>query len=260
MKIWWQSAMNLGFNPVWDDYAESLKTYLGQVARNDTEVAVRGIEAFTPLGAKSYYAELLVKPLIVKAAIRAEQEGYDVFCLGSGREPGYREIKEVVRIPVCSIVETSMYLASLLGGKFAILNFSKAMLVKLTELAHYYGLQDKLVSTSPLVMDVTSLQQGFTNPRILLEPAKEIAREAAQNGASILITGAGEINMMLRKHGITEISGVPVLEGNGATIKMAELMVNLEKIGIKRSQLAFPPVTKDELADIQKTFSGISLT
>ena len=75
----------------------------------------------------------------------------------------------------------------------------------------------------------------------------------------MLITTNGVVNMVLRKHGITEIGGVPVLEGSGASLKVAELLVDLAKIGIKRSKLAFPPLTKAELTDIKKTFSGISL-
>ena len=75
----------------------------------------------------------------------------------------------------------------------------------------------------------------------------------------MLIPSTGIINMILGKHGITEIGGVPVLEGNGALVKVAELMVDLARIGIKRSKLAFPPITRDELADTKKTFSKVSL-
>ena len=259
MKIWWQSEAMLGIDPAWNDYVETLKNCLSQVARSDTEVVVHGAEASSPMISKSHFVELLVKPQFVKAAIRAKQEGYDVFCAGNTLDLGHYEIREVVDIPVCFLSETSVYLASLLGCKFAILAYSKAILIKLTELIKRYGLRDKLVPSHPLDITSTDIQQAFNNPQIILNPAQGVAKEAIQNGAGMLLPSSGVINMILRKHGITEIAGVPVLEGSGALIKMAETMVDLAKIDIKRSKLAFPPITKDELVNIQRTFSGINL-
>ena len=259
MKIWYQSAMDLGINPAWNEYMDALNTYLGQIARSDTEIVVRGTEAFILMIERSYYAELLVEPQVVKAAIRAEQEGYDAFCVGCTLDPAYYEIREVVDIPVCSLSETSMYLASLLGRKFSILAFNKEILVRMTELAQRYGLQDKLVPSNPLDITASDIQAAFNNPRIILDSAEEVAEEAAKRGAGMLITSSGEINMIMRKYAMTEISGVPVLQGSGALLKMAELMVDLDKIGIKRSKLAFPSVTKTELTEIKKIFSRINL-
>jgi allantoin racemase len=259
MKIWWQSSMDLYINPAWNHYTENLKNLLEEMARSDTEIAVHGTEAFSPLIEKSRYVELLSQPQIVKAVIRAQDEGYDAFCLGCATDAGYREAKEVVDIIICSLSEVSMHIASMLGHKFALLHYSNLLLEPMADLAQRYGLKDNFVPGRSFNIKLTDLQQGFDNPQIILNAATEVAKEAAQNGAGMLITGCGVLNMILRKHGITEIGGVPVLEGNGALLKTAELMMDLKQLGMKRSKLAFPPLTKAELAEIKKTFSRISL-
>ncbi|MDP6043859.1 MAG: aspartate/glutamate racemase family protein [Dehalococcoidales bacterium] len=259
MKIWWQSAMDLYINPAWKDYTENLKTLLGEIVRSDTKITVHGTEAFSPLIEKSRYVELLIQPQIVKAAIRAQDEGYDAFCLGCTTDAGYHETREAVDIIVCYLSEVSMHLASILGHRFALLHYSNLLSQPIADLAQRYGLKDNFVPSRSFDIKLTDLQRGFDNPQIILDAATKVAEEAAQNGAGMLITGCGVMNMILRKHGITEIGGVPVLEGNGALVKTAELLMDLKKLGIKRSKLAFPPLTKAELAEIKKTFSNISL-
>lgn len=259
MKIWWQSSMDLYINPAWNDYTENLKTLLGKIARSDTEIAVHGTEVFSPLIEKSRYVELLSQPQIVKAAIRAQEEGYDAFCLGCATDGGYYEVRESVDIIVCNLSEVCMHLACLLGRKFALLSYSRSLLETIADLAQRYGLKDNFVPGRSFDISLTDLQQGFDNPQIILDAAEGVAKEAAQNGVGMLITGCGVINMILRKHGITKIGGVPVLEGNGALLKTAELMMDLKKLGIQRSKLAFPPLTKAELAEVKKTFSKVSL-
>ena len=259
MKIWYQSSVDFGVDPVWNDYLETLNTHFRQIARSDTEIMIHGVKAFTPVIQKVHLGELLIEPQFVEAAINAQQEDYDAFCVGCALDPAYYEVSEVLDMPVCFLSETAMHLASLLGNKFAILSYNEFQITRLTEIARRYGLQDKLVPSDSFDIPIPKFHQAFNNPQIFLDSAEKVAKEANENGAGILITTSGVINGVLRKHGITEIGGVPVLEGSGALIKMAELMVDLAKIGIKRSKLAFPPVTKTELAEIRKTFSGVSI-
>lgn len=61
--------------------------------------------------------------------------------------------------------------------------------------------------------------------------------------------------MILAKHNIREIEGIPVLEGGGALIKTTELLVDLSKMGIHRSRLGpYTPIPEQDLIAMRKIY------
>lgn len=253
MRIWVQGTMNYAVNASWSEFAETQRDQLTQSARPDTEVAFHGTEVGSTLIEKYHYYELVVKPNIVRNAIRAEQEGYDAFCVACMLDPGYSEVKEVVDIPVCFLAESSMHLASILAPNFALLSHNKSLLLRVTELAKRYGLQSKLVPSNSLELGLAELQEGWKNPELILQAIKKVTIDAAERGACMLVASCNYLNVFLAKYRVVEIEGIPVLSGARALIKMAELMVDLKNMGITRSRLGlYPRMAKEELGDIRK--------
>ncbi|MFH1169300.1 MAG: aspartate/glutamate racemase family protein [Chloroflexota bacterium] len=236
MKIWYQSGAALGKNERYHEYFEMLKTHLQNVARPGTEVSVRGVERSSPIHQLSRYEEVLHNYQVAENFLQAQKEGYDGFCVGCALDPAFYSIREIAEIPYCTLSEANMFLACLLAPNFALFCHNKQLLLRVSELVHRYRLDDRFIAIDSLGMKPAELNKAFDDPEFFLKPAREVARDAAGKGVTMFVVAEGIINMILVKHNITQIEGIPVIEGSGALVKITEMMVDLKKMGIGASR------------------------
>jgi allantoin racemase len=240
MRIWWQSSMALGSNPIWNPYEAAMKRHFSNIARPGTQVDVHGVKYVEPILGRSAYARYLNEAQVIDNALQAQREGYDAFCAGCTLDPGIREIKEVVDIPVAFLFESCIHLASILGGTFALLGFNREVLRHHEDLVRHYDLGGRLVpSDTPLNMATPDLVAGLKDPGAILTAVKEVAGKAIEKGVGTFISTCNILNMVLVTSGCGQIDGVPILDTAGALLKMTELMVDLEQIGIRRSRKGY---------------------
>ncbi len=255
MKIWYQSTLNIDNNPIFHEYKMTLKSHLNRIARPGTEVVVHGTEIASPFIERSMYEELLHDHQIVDNLIRAEREEFDVFCVGCMFDPAFYALREIARIPVCSMSEATMLLACLLSPNFSLLASSKDQLRREIELVKRYGLESRFIECDPMTINLEELQKGFKDPRVVTESAKEVAKEAAKKKVCMFVNGCGCTNMVLAMHGIHEIEGIPVLEGGGALIKVAEMLFDLKNMGIHRSHLGlYTTMPEGDISSLRKIY------
>jgi len=255
MKIWYQSGMSVSTDPELIQYEANLKSYLNNVKRPDTEISVQGVELCSPNLDRYMTEELLHSRQILQNLIKAQRDGYDAFCIGNAYDPAFYALREVADIPVCSLSETSMLLACLLSPNFSILCHDAPLLRRVIALVQRYGLQNRFIECNSFHRPIREILKAFEDPEVFLRPALEVAREAKEKGVCMFINGEGIFNMIIAKHDIRQIEGIPVLEGGGALIKMTEMMVDLKNIGIERSQLGlYTPIPKEDLASMCKLY------
>ena len=61
--------------------------------------------------------------------------------------------------------------------------------------------------------------------------------------------------MLLIEQGITELGGVRALDSQGTLVKMAEMMVDLHKMGITRNNMGrYSPQSEEALRDARKVY------
>lgn len=255
MRIWLQSAAALGRDSMWADYEKVLKKHVQAVARPDTTVDLHGVKVMTTGIDRSHYFESLNTAQIINNALKAEKKGYDAFALACMLDPGFFELREVVNIPIAFSLESACYVSCLLAPKFALLAYSDIMLQRLTEYVKHYGLGERLVPSGCFSTTLEALQDGFKDPEPLLKGAREVAKKAAEQGADMLISTCGCLNMIFINHGIREIEGVPVIDSVGTVVKTAEFLVDLKNIGVDRvNRGLYTRVTKEELSAVRKLY------
>lgn len=255
MKIWYQSGMSLSKDNEINEYATTLKIHLNKVARPDSEVSVHGVERSSPNLDRYMTEELLHSSQILVNFIQAQREGYDAFCVGSTNDPAFHAIHEIAEIPICFLSETSMFLACLLSPNFSILCHDDPLLRRLILLVKRYGLQDRFIECDSFHIPIREMVEAFNNPEVFLEPAREIARQAKEKGVCIFINGEGVFNAIMAKHDIHEIEGIPVIEGSGAMIKVAEMLADLRTMGVQRSKLGiYSSIPQKDLTSMLKLY------
>jgi len=218
-------------------------------------VDIHGVEVMTTGIDRSHYFESLNTTQIINNAIKAEKEGYDAFALACMLDPGFFELREVINIPVVFSLESCCHVSCLLAPKFAFLAYSDIILRRLTEYVKHYGLGDRLVPSGCFSATLETLQDGFKDPEPLLKGAREVAKKAAEQGADMLISTCGCLNMVLVSNGIKEIEGIPFLDSVGTVVKTAEFLVDLKNIGADRvTRGLYTRVTKEELSAVRKLY------
>lgn len=236
MKIWWQSS-----TPIHrlHDYRNTLTEHLNGVKRPETEVHINGVDN----GSMDlhYNAVVAINSFgpggVLNKIIQAGERGYDAVAIGCFLDPAMQEAREVVKIPVFGLGETSMLTACMYGHKFSGVAFHAKQSQYYDRKAFEYGLASRHIPFGDLGIDFTEVQSGFTNPGQMTERFISESRRLAAHGAEVILAACATVNAIIRKENIKEVDGALVLDCNAVLLKMTEAMAELSRsIGLSASQ------------------------
>lgn len=221
-----------------------------KVLRPDTVVDVHFVPRSTYYTSHSYL-ELLNNTEIVRSVINgAEQNDCDVAFIRCGNDPGVREARESVSVPVVGMSEAAMHLACQLGARFAVIGVDDKSTPLVERNLRLYGLENRAIARRPVRIPpgddfqkiVLQGPRWFDSPEFVWEhvvPAFEkTALECIDEGAEVIVTGCA-LYGSLTLAGYNKISGtdVPVLESLAVGIKTAEMLGDLHRsIGLATSK------------------------
>ena len=232
MKIWHQSFTVLeDLGP----YREALEKHFARVARPDTEIVLHGMHAGTYRtnypGTDIRHAALqhFHSAQFMLGAIQAERSGYDVYAISTLPEPGLREIRALVDIPVVGYGESAMLTSCMLGARFGVLVFIDALADLVAKNAEGHGLASRFAGAMPVGFTFNDVLAAFSDPAPLIERFRASARTLIERGAEVIIPGEAPMNVLLAMNGVNEVDGVPVLDSLASWIKQAEAMADLRK-------------------------------
>jgi allantoin racemase len=232
MRIWHQSFTVLEQLPA---YAARLQAHFKHVARPDTEVVMHGMHAKTyrtnypGTDIQHNYMQYLHGQQFVLGGIAAEEAGFDAYAIMSIPEPALRETRSLIDIPVVGYGESAMLLARMLGERMGALIFIEGMAPVIAENASRIGLAAKFGGARFVGFTFNDVLQAYAEPASLLERFHDAARAMIKDGVDVIIPGEAPLCALLMKHGVTRIDNVPIVDALGATIKMAETMVDLKR-------------------------------
>lgn len=235
MRVWYQSLVDSGRMP---PYFEGLKARAAKVARPGVEVDFHGMPPETY--GRHTPAEIAVHPylmslhvqFILDNALRAQKQGYDVFAVGSIQDPALELARSLVDIPVVGYGESAMHFACCLGSRFAVLAFAEGFGQMLDLRIRDLGLRERALPTVEIDVGFDDVGKALQDPRELVRVFDGAARKAIAQGAEALIPGQLYLSEAIARAGLTRIDDVPIVDGLAATLKMAEAMADLKRLGI----------------------------
>ncbi len=132
MRVWEQGLVATYSMP---GYKALIEEHYRAYQRPDTVIEIHGVKdeagdtAAKIAGRVVNYAYLhrMHDTQILKNVLRAEQEGFDVVLLGVLQDPGLKEARSIVDIPVLGYGEVSMLTACTLGERFSFLCINPQM-------------------------------------------------------------------------------------------------------------------------------------
>jgi allantoin racemase len=232
MRIWHQSFTVLEKLPA---YADALAAHFRRVARPDTEIVMHGMHADTyqtnyPGNDIRYsYFQTLHSQQFVVAAIEAETQGYDAFALMTLPEPSIEDIRAIVDIPVAGYCESAMLASALVSRRCGVLLFIREMVPMIDRNVQRMGFGDRFVGAHDVGFTFNDVLAAYAQPDELLARFHTAARALIATGAEAIIPGEAPLCVLLARHGVTEVDGAPIIDSLAATIKMAELSVDLRR-------------------------------
>src|SRR5687768_13627136 len=231
-RIWHQSFTVLGNLPA---YAQALDAHFKKVARADTEVVMHGMHDQTyqtnypGIDIRHAYLQYLHGQQFALGGIAAEEAGFDAYAIMSLPEPALRETRSVIDIPVVGYGESSMLMGRMLGERMGVLLFIEEMTPIIEENAARIGLSSRFAGARFVGFTFNDVLKAYEEPTSLLERFHTAARAMIADGVDVIIPGEAPLCALLMKHGIYRVDNVPIIDALGATIKMAESMVDLKR-------------------------------
>lgn len=183
-----------------------------------------------PQSIESHTDEVLAGPLLLQAAIQAEQDGFDAFVVYCFSDLAITAIRENISIPVVGPGEVSLATAGMISNRFSVITTVEKNISRT-----YHRLmqnpisQHKLSSVRALNIPVAKLRE---EPSITLSYLNQVCSKAVtEDGADTIILGC--LGMAQYGQAVEQAYGVKVIDPAFTALAWAELSA---RIGIRPSR------------------------
>ncbi|MBP2231635.1 allantoin racemase [Azospirillum agricola] len=185
--------------------------------------------AMGPASIEGYYDEALAVPGLLEEIIRHQSEpagmegaGIDGTVIACFDDVGLDAARSVAAGPVVGICEAAMQTAGLLGGRFAVVTTLQRSVPALERLAERYGVAGRCRIRAAGV-PVLALEDPGSGA--VERVRAEIRRAVDEDGAESIVLGCAGMADLARALG--QETGVPVVDGVSAAVKLVEGLVSL---------------------------------
>jgi Asp/Glu/hydantoin racemase len=237
MKIWYQSASAYRFEPVWDEYGQTLETQCRKVANPGVEVYVTGIPVMVRDVENWRHLQYFQNVQTIQNMKIAQEKGFDAFVIGCTLDVGLFEGRAMLDIPVIGISESAYHLAMQLGRKFAVVTSSSAFPEVYAEQVTRYGVSSRYIDRPYIVQaSEEEIAKSLMNPDDMIAKFKMQAQRAIDDGASVIIPAPAFLSALATRAQLSEFNGAIILDTVSIALKQAEMMVALAKTGVRPSR------------------------
>lgn len=211
-------------------YFASLQKEMDDISRTDTRIEVRGLSDRVPDQSEMvyWYSHSVVVEEMIEQARKAEKEGFDAAIIGCfGNVEAEYALKEVLDIPVVGVTEAGFLLACALATRFSMVAYNRKVVPWLERTIREYSLEDRLCSIRTIDVELEKVLARRAakqiEKRMLEEASKAIWEDRAE---AVILASAG---MVGEAEHIGKKLNVPVIDPVEASIKFAEMLVDLKK-------------------------------
>ena len=173
-----------------------------------------------------------------RAMIRSAREDFDAVAGACYFDCGIKTAKSLLSIPVVGAAEAAMYLASMMGTRFAVVTSEPDWIEEITHYLTTAGFSDLAIPCRPvraMTMPLQEMFHGIMNGKYddIRDDFVGRAEECTEDGAEVIIAGCGLISPVFSTTGPAEIEGAPIIDPMVASFKIAEMMAGIQKSGMK---------------------------
>lgn len=214
---------------------ETIRASAQRVALPQTRILARTV-AGAPTSIEGHADEARAVPGLLDTIRAAEAEGAEATVIACFDDPGLDAAREVACGPVIGICQAGVQVATTIAARFSIVTTLPRSVPIIEDLVDGYGAGRRCRRVRAVDLPVLALEQDPAEAFARLRA--EIRRAAAEDGAEAVLLGcAGMAAMCLDLQAET---GLPVIDGVTAAVKLAEAMIGGGFATAKGGSYAFP--------------------
>ena len=219
---------------------QSLQTVLHPGTQLDMFAADSGVP-YIESSLEFYLSEAAVARKVVEVAAM----GYDAVVGTAFLDNGLDAARELVDIPVVGPAKTTLYMASTLANRFAVIMAAGDLPKHVWAFAKVLGVHDRIVAIPTLKCTVADFLHDEDNAvAMMVSMGRQLMEE---QGAEALVLGCGSTTGLAAQ--VANELDIPVLDPGLTALKYAEMLLAL---GLSHSKRAYPtnPRVAQLLADM----------
>src|SRR5215472_12178331 len=213
--------------------SQSMTDVIGEAARRYASpgTAVVALRPYFGAEAVDCNFESYLSAVAVMDRVLAYDESYDAVILAGFGEHGRDGLQELIEQPVMEICEASAHVAMMIGHAYSVVTTLRRSVPAIEDRLRLAGLWDRCASVRASGM--STLEVDADPKRAVRAIVAEARRAVEADHAEVICLGCA--GMAGLEETITTELGVPVIDGIGAAVRLAEAVVGL---GLKTSKIS----------------------
>ncbi|OAI82274.1 Asp/Glu/hydantoin racemase [Rhizobium sp. GHKF11] len=199
--------------------AQALDSAL-RVKQKETHVSAANPDD-TPVSIEGQADEAMALPGLLAEIRKGEAQGVDAYVIACFDDPGLHAAREVARGPVIGICQAAVQVAMTISRRFSIITTLPRSIAIIEDLVEDYGAQRHCRKVRAINLPVLGLEEDPEVAEALLR--REIEAAKREDAAEAIILGCAGMSSLCDR--LRDATGVPVIDGVTAAIKLAEALV-----------------------------------
>jgi allantoin racemase len=216
-----------------------------RVARPDSVIEAVTCEG-APASIEGHCDESLAVPLLLARIREGEMRGVQAHVIACFDDPGLRAAREIARGPVIGICQAAVQVAMTIAARFSVVTTLPRSVPIIEDLVRSYGAGHACRRVRAIDLPVLALEARAeeTEARLLAEIRAAQREDAAE---AIVLGCAGMSDLCDR---LSAATGVPVIDGVTAAVKIAEALVGAGYTTSKIGAYAWPRSKESDQAPV----------
>jgi allantoin racemase len=226
-RLWYQSFTDPDVDA---PYFGRLGDYVSSVTSAGFEAVAHGIQP----GDRYLHpiTEFRCAAQVISNVISAQEQGYEAFVIGHFQEPGLREARAAVDIPVIGLGEATMLHACTLGRKAGLVTINPVFVPYHEDQIARHGLAERVVAVRAVQAQVADYNRAFDDEDVYRRMREDFVRQVEpmlELGVDVIIPAGGYPMLLFGREPSFMIDGATVLNGLPVAVAAAETAIRLKR-------------------------------
>ncbi|RVQ60599.1 aspartate/glutamate racemase family protein [Sinorhizobium medicae] len=192
----------------------------------------------TPVSIEGGADEAMAVPGMLAEIRQGEAQGVDAYVIACFDDPGLHAAREVAKGPVIGICQAAVQVAMTISRRFSVITTLPRSVPIIEDLINDYGAERHCRKVRAIDLPVLALEEDPQKAERLLLQEIELAK--AEDGAEAIVLGCAGMSSLCDR--LKEATGVPVIDGVTAAVKMAEALIGAGYTTSKVNTYAYPRI------------------
>lgn len=242
-------------------YDKLITDVIAPTMRDDVDLDVIHLDA-RPENIDYFAPKHLVETAIMKAAVKAQSDGYDAFVIGCCYDPALTQARELVNIPVVGPLEASIAMSRPFGHRYAIVTDHHKAVTEIADRVRVYGQEANCKAVTSVGWFIDDMIKDYA---AVAEDAYRVSTEVMNaTGAETIIIGCTIVSACYEKlalEGDERLRTLSVINPNLVAVKQAEVLADMaaqgqyriSRAGYYQGLQSHSGTQADELAELLAT-------